>query len=619
MTNKESAMSKLGRRFEMCLVMVLTSICVAQEHRGIVLDATTSHIIVTGGMTPANIAAGKRDPRIMQLLLRQARIQEQRGPSSGIPALDGFGVSDATVAATAIKVEGKTTQVAANRKIDWSVNLGAGNLAPHEYAAKYGFNLNAQPDCVNDYAVYGLNITGVTGGQANLVGINELYSGSNPTGLCGTEPHVNWAYNGSTAGGVILGSTTLSLDGTKIAYVESAASSSILHVLTWKAGQGTSAVHAAKPTSVGSCSATTSCLTSLTYSSASTTNADGVYVNYDSDKGYVASNDGKIYQISCVFLCALNANPTVDWVFDLPVAGTGGALPVPSFLPVYDAGFVFVGDQLGEVWSINASGSTPVLAAGPVMVGGGGCTAANPPGRTGTPSPCTANGDSYGVGGPVIDGTAEKVYAYSGNDGTPGASAVVVQMNFDLTGQVRDTVGLGSVGNTTTNVNLDIGAFDYNYEFGEPTEGHLFLCGTGTSDTTPYDYWIGFADYPVMNSQPTKGLQRIAVAGAPCTGYTELYNPSLNLGGNANDHDLLMSGVIDPTDGVLITDDISDGSITGPLNFVFYPGGTSNFIIDNTSDEPQASNMYFSTLAVVSVGSCSNARCAVKLSQLDLQ
>jgi hypothetical protein len=30
-------------------------------------------------------------------------------------------------------------------------------------------------------------------------------------------------------------------------------------------------------------------------------------------------------------------------------------------------------------------------------------------------------------------------------------------------------------------------------------------------------------------------------------------------------------------------------------------------------------HMYFSTLAVVSVGSCSNARCAVKLSQLDLQ
>jgi hypothetical protein len=601
------------------ITLATASICAAQsQHRGIVLDATTNRVIVTGGMTPANLAAAERNPRIMQLLLRQAAAAERRRPNNVIPALEGgFGIFDALP--TAIKVEGKTTQVTANRKIDWSVPLGAGSLAPHQYAAKYGFNVNAAPDCVNDYAVYGLNVAGVTGGQANLVGINELYSGSNPTGLCGTEPHINWAYNGSTAGGTILGSTTLSLDGTKIAYVESASSSSILHVLTWKAGQGTSPTHSASPTHVGSCSSTTSCLTSLTYSSTATTSGDGVYVNYDTDKGYVASNDGNVYQISCVFTCALNANPTVDWVFTLPVAGTGGAQPVPGFLPVYDGGYVFVGDQLGEVWSINASGTTPVLAAGPYMVGGGGCTTTNPPGRTGTPSPCTANGGSYGVGGPVIDGSADKVYAYSGNDGTPGASAVVVQLSFDLTDQVRDPVGLGSVGNTTTNVPLDIGDFDNNYLSGDPTDGHLFLCGTGTSDTTPYDYWIGFSSYPLMNSESTQGPQRIAIAGAPCTGYTAFYNPNINLGGNPNDHDLLMSGVIDPTDGLLITDDISNGSITGPLNFVFYPGGTSNFIIDNISDEAQASNMYFSTLAVVSVGGCSNARCAVKLSQLDLE
>lgn len=100
---------------------------------------------------------------------------------------------------------------------------------------------------------------------------------------------------------------------------------------------------------------------------------------------------------------------------------------------------------------------------------------------------------------------------------------------------------------------------------------------------------------------------------------SEIYNPNLNLGGNANDHDLLMAGVIDPTNGVLVTDDISGGAITGPLNFVFYPGGLSAIIIDNISDQAQASSMYFSTLAIVSVGSCSNARCAVKLSQLDLQ
>ena len=47
---------------------------------------------------------------------------------------------------------------------------------------------------------YGLNVAGVTNGQANVVGVNNLYAGAGPVGLCGANPTVNWAYNGSTAG-----------------------------------------------------------------------------------------------------------------------------------------------------------------------------------------------------------------------------------------------------------------------------------------------------------------------------------------------------------------------------------------------------------------------------------
>ena len=74
----------------------------------------------------------------------------------------------------------------------------------------------------------------------------------------------------------------------------------------------------------------------------------------------------------------LNAHPTVDWTFTLPVAGTGGAAAQPNG-PVYDypSGRLFVGDQLGELWAINASGGSPTLNAGPVMIGGGGCTTTN--------------------------------------------------------------------------------------------------------------------------------------------------------------------------------------------------------------------------------------------------
>jgi hypothetical protein len=162
-------MKDFDAHFLSCLVAVLlvASICDGQEHQGVVLDASMNHIIVSGGMTPENIAAGERDPRIRQLLRLQARAEERRGIGT-IPTIAGdFGIFSATIPPpSSMAIQGQTTQVNANRKIDWSVNLGAGHVAPHQFAAKYGFNLNAA-DCVNDWVVYGLNVPGVTGGQAN--------------------------------------------------------------------------------------------------------------------------------------------------------------------------------------------------------------------------------------------------------------------------------------------------------------------------------------------------------------------------------------------------------------------------------------------------------------------
>ena len=72
--------------------------------------------------------------------------------------------------------------------------------------------------------------------------------------------------------------------------------------------------------------------------------------------------------------------------------------------------------------------------------------------------------------------------------------------------------------------------------------------------------------------------------------------------------------------GFVLTNDISTGAIiTGQATSVNYPGGVSGIIIDNVSTSGQASSVYFSTQGVVNVGSCGNARCAVKLTQLGLQ
>ena len=51
------------------------------------------------------------------------------------------------------------------------------------FPAKYSFDINATPSCTNDYVVFGLNVAGATPGQANLVGVTNLYSGSTPRTL----------------------------------------------------------------------------------------------------------------------------------------------------------------------------------------------------------------------------------------------------------------------------------------------------------------------------------------------------------------------------------------------------------------------------------------------------
>lgn len=602
-----------------------TGLSLAQGHVGRVTDWSSSRIIVSGGASIPSLMLAEKEQRVAFALSDRYRrvgfMPEYRDPPS-------FSSSSAVPEAPTAKViDGMSAPDLPNRRIDWSVDLGAGNIAPYQYPAKYGFYPNATPDCVNDYVVFALDVAGVTSGQANLLGVNQLYSGANPTGFCGTSPHINWAYNGSTAGGKILSSPALSLDGTKVAYVESATGAAIFHVLTWHAGEGTSATTAAGPVSAGSCTPTSSCLLSITYSSNSTiSDAFLPWVDYGNDKAFVASNNGRVYRISCVFHCPLNTNPTVDWNFRLPVAGTGGAAAKPiEVMYNSSARYLHVSDALGEVWTLNASGSTPSLAFGPFMVGGGGCTVTNPPGRNGTPTPCDANGKSFGVQAFSLDVTSQKLYAFSGNDGTPGASAVVVQMGADLSNPVRARVGLGSVGNTTTNADLHLGQMDNNYWGNSPSTGYLFLCGTGTSDTTPWRYRIGFANYPLMDSTAIQEQQQVNTPGIPCGHYSEFYNPNVNLQGNPNHHDLMLSSLIGSGyNGNVILDDISQ--VPGVvINFANYTGGVSGIVIDNsaaTEPYPQASSIYFGTLKplTAAAGTCSVGQsCAVKLSQLNLQ
>src|SRR5258708_3727241 len=51
---------------------------------------------------------------------------------------------------------------------DWNISLGGGTTAPSMYPAKYSFDVNATPDCANDFIVYPVNVLG-SGTQPNIV------------------------------------------------------------------------------------------------------------------------------------------------------------------------------------------------------------------------------------------------------------------------------------------------------------------------------------------------------------------------------------------------------------------------------------------------------------------
>ncbi len=582
-----------------------------QQHVGRVLVWSYHHVVLSGGLAAADLDGAKGEPRVLFRLAERNLPQANRRPVLR---------SDRGDHGTALPFRPRRRSL----KIDWSVSLGTGSVAPNMFPAKYSFDINAAASCANDFVLFGLNVAGAAG-QANLVGLNQLYRGVG--GLCGGgSAAVNWAYNASTSGGSVKTSPAISLDGKRIAYVESTAGSAIFHVLAWKAGEGTSATVAATPTLNGACTGTvlnptSSCLKSVTLSATATDTLSSPWIDYQTDTAFVGTDDGKIYKISCVFNCALNTQPSVTWSFSLTPAGTGGSPATPNG-PVYDfpSGRLFVGDQLGELWVINAGTGAATLNAGPVMIGGGGCNTAHPPGRTGTGADCTASGGSFGIPDSVImdsSGVSQRIFAFSGNDGTAGSSAVLAQLKFDLTGLVRAHIGLGSVANNTTNVDIHSGAFDNNYFGATPTTGRLFSCGTIAGDTSAAFYWIGFAAYPTMDAAITGTIARGTTAGNPCTPITEIFNPNVNFGGGH--HDIVISGVVGATpNGVLRTDDISTGVITGTLSGVNYPGGVSGIIWDNVSVSVQASSVYFSTLTNSNVGTCGGTRCAVKLTQLGL-
>ena len=355
--------------------------------------------------------------------------------------------------------------------------------------------------------------------------------------MCGAAPTVLFAYNvTSVTGGKINLSPVISLDGTKIAFVESAGAEAIFHVLTWTAGQGTIST-AAAPT-----------MTSLVFSPTATSTTSAPWVDYTNDVAYAGADGGLLYKINGVF----NSTPTL----------AGGAWPVTVSVghhltpPVLDnrLGLLMTGSANGNLYQVDST-----------------------TGALGKTSPGI-------IAPPIVDVTNGTTFVVDANDGT---SAVLVEFDTaTLTQIAKARIGEGA--STKTALTLGQPAFDNNY-YNDPSTGQVRLCGTGASDTTPYQYAFGFVGR-TMNTSIAFSQQLLTSTAAVCTNWTEFYNPNINGGTDFFFFGLTQDCTGTGTSGCVVAA-TTEGS---PLTTASVAGGPSGIIVDNYSTAGQASSIYLS-------------------------
>jgi hypothetical protein len=514
------------------LLVLATSCAWAQEsanplRSGVVQDWTQHHVVFSRDALAQHPDLIDKEPRILHQLV-------QRGQGAN---WDVFRSAETT------PVSSESTS-----QRDWNVALRSGRIAPEMFPAKYSFDPGAPPSCANDYVVMGLNVAGVAGGQANLVAFNGLYAGTG--GICAAGPTVMFAYTVTTVGaGKILTSPVLSLDGKKIAFVESGSGTAVFHVLTWATGPGNGTIGASAVPGAGN----TASMTSLPYA-ATVDGRSSPWVDYNTDTAYVGANNGSVYKITGVF----SGTPTL--------AGAPWPVPIsPRFRlagPVLDKnlGLLMVGSGNGNLYSIDATtGAVKSLAIG--------------------------ISTNHGIlAPPVVDVSNGTSFVVTANDGTSGVLVEVDSATMTLLAKAR--IGLASHSGTV--VDLYQPAFDNNY-FIDPGTGVVRLCGTGTADITPWQYAFGFTGR-VMDTTAVFSQQLVNSTTARCTGFTEFFNPNVNGGTDFFFFGLTADCTGTGTPGCVVAR-ASDVSLT-TANVT---GGPSGIVVDNFSTAGQASSLYLSS------------------------
>ena len=318
---------------------------------------------------------------------------------------------------------------------DWGQSLGANgstgvppsgvNWYP-VWSAKYNFDVSAAPDCSRDYVIFPTNLAGATAGQASVIAYRNLYAGTGSPFCAVANPTVYWSYNtnfdhaGTATNGTVETSPVISLDGAKVAFVETrtaANGGAILHLLLWHALDGGAINTAAAPTIAtawtadglaGHCPVAGACMVSIVLNGAQADTASSPFYDYARDAIYVGDDNGVLHKIINAFGVA-GATPSEMTTGNWPmIVDTGRILTSPTLDPV--SGNIFTGDSGGRLSYIRETFSTT-----------GTCASGSVPclGSTNITPAVHVIADA-----PIVDSNTEKVFVFFGNNGT---TAAVVQ------------------------------------------------------------------------------------------------------------------------------------------------------------------------------------------------
>lgn len=465
---------------------------------------------------------------------------------------------------------------------EWAIALSllTGFGVPADmYPAKFTFAPIGTPDCNNDFVVFPINGPG-SAAQANIVGVNGLYSSD--CSLLGLPvSNVLFAYNVGT--GSVLTSPVLSLNGAKVAFVESIAGGSRFHVLTLdKRGSLLTC-----PILLGPCNGTGYAAPAvpgvdnvavdvpITMNGGVNDSDSSPYIDYDNDFAYVGDDSGRLHKFTGVF----NGTPTEVTTAPWPLTVITGTTNLRLTGPVFDSKSqkIFIaGRDNGVLYCVTIAGvpcSTPSVAVGSGIQ------------------------DT-----PIVDSTNQTVFVVTNN--STSTASIVFQANTSLGNTVTTTIGLNGT-------DLYNGTFDNAY-YTNPATGHFYACGNLSTSATPTLYRIGFATGGKMNATNDGSTFQLVASGhtgtgTDCSPISEIFNSGTsqdliflsvrNFGftTGTNNCSVLLVGA----SPCLMSFNVTTGFPTAAAataTALLGPAGTSGIVIDNVSTVSGASQIYFGNL-----------------------